>query len=291
MPPLGMDDTEVRAALAAPRPPGDIPVHLNADYLQLPPAGPQAIVRAHVDLSALRWQEVAGRRQAALDAWGGVFDASGRAIGEPFGRHSDLDLTTEQHRRATKEGFQYRQQVALPPGRYEIRFVAAESHAGRLGGASQWLDIPDLSEKKLAMSSVFLSSAGTGGPNAAAPNAAAHGQDTVAGGDEALHAVPALRRFKRDDSLYFQVYVYNPAVDEKGSSDVVLQAQIWSGGKVIAASKPRPAALERRDDLPVPETNGMSLQGLEPGDYNLKVVVVDRKGDATINGSTDLTVE
>ena len=72
---------------------------------------------------------------------------------------------------------------------------------------------------------------------------------------------------------------------------MVLQAQIWSGGKVIAASKPRPAALERKEGVPVPETNGMSLQGLAPGDYNLKVVVVDRKADATITGSVDLTVE
>ena len=90
---------------------------------------------------------MAGRRQAAFDAWGGVFDANGRAIGEPFGRHSDLDLTKEQHRVAIREGFQYQQQVTLPPGRYEIRFVAAESQAGRLAGSSQWLDIPDLGRR------------------------------------------------------------------------------------------------------------------------------------------------
>ena len=276
--PLGLDDSEVRAVLSAPRPSGDIPVHLAADYLDLPPSGPQAVVRAHVDLSALRWQAQAGRRQAAFDVWGWVFDARGKAVGEPFGRHSDLDLTVEQQRRAAREGFQYQQQVALPPGRYEIRFVAAESHAGRLGGASQWLDIPDLGEKKLEMSSVFLSSsAGTGGQEP--------------GGGEALRAVPALRRFKGGESLYFQVYVYNPAVDEKGSSDIVLQAQIWSEGKVIAASKPRPAALERKDGIPAPETNGMSLEGLSPGNYSLKVVVVDRRANATVARSIDLTVE
>lgn len=277
--PLALDASEIRAVLGAPRPSGDIPVHLAADYLDLPPAGPQAVVRAHVDLSALGWQEAAGRRRAAFDVWGGIFDAVGKAVGEPFGRHSDLDLTAEQQRRAAREGFEYQQQIPLAPGRYEIRFVATESQAGRLGAASQWLDIPDLGQKKLAMSSVFLSSAGAGG------------LDAGAGGGEALHAVPALRRFKRDDSVYFQVYVYNPAVDEKGSSDVVLQAQIWSEGKVVAASKPRPAALERKDGTPAPETNGMSLEGLTPGAYTLKVVVVDRQANATTARSIDLTVE
>ena len=35
----------------------------------------------------------------------------------------------------------------------------------------------------------------------------------------------------------------------------------------------------------------MSLQGLTRGDYDLKVVVVDRKANATIARSIDLTVE
>jgi len=71
----------------------------------------------------------------------------------------------------------------------------------------------------------------------------------------------------------------------------VFQAQIWSKGKVVAASKPRPASLQSKDGVPVPETNGMSLQELTPGDYALKVVVVDRKANATLARSVDFTVE
>ena len=192
-------------------------------------------------------------------------------MGAPFGRHVVLDLTLEEQRRALGEGFQYRQQIPLAPGRYEVRWVAAEAHSARLGGASQRLEIPDLGQKKLALSGVFLS--------------------TGAGGSETLRLADAKRRFKRADSLYFHVYVYNPARDEKGSSDVVLQAQIWSQGKVVAASKPRPASLESKDGIPLPETNGMSLQELTPGDYELRMVVVDRKSNTTLNRSVDLTVE
>jgi VWFA-related protein len=252
-----LDEAEVRAMLSSPQPESDIPVRLTADYLDLPPSGPQAVVRAHVELEALRWQNASGRRQAFLDAWGGIFDATGNPVGAPFGRHVALDLTLEEQRRALGDGFQYRQQIPLTPGRYEIRWVAAEAHTARLGGARQWLEIPDLAQKTLAMSGVFLS--------------------TGTGGGESLHVADAKRRFKRADSLYFQVYVYNPSRDEKGSSDVVLQAQIWSQGKVVAASKPRPASMESKDGVPLPETNGMSLQELTPGDYELRVVVVDRR--------------
>ena len=100
-----------------------------------------------------------------------------------------------------------------------------------------------------------------------------------------------LRRFKRSDSLYFQLYVYNALADDKGRTDVVLQAQIRLGGELIAASKPLPVAFQRKDGLPLPESNGMSLQDLTPGRYELRVVVVDRKADATAHRSFNFTVE
>ena len=65
-----LDEAEVRAMLSTSQPQADIPVRLAADYVDLPPSGPQAVVRAHVDLSALRWQAASGRRQAFLDTWG-----------------------------------------------------------------------------------------------------------------------------------------------------------------------------------------------------------------------------
>jgi hypothetical protein len=267
-----LDEAEVRAMLNAPAAATpEIPVRLSVNYLDQPAAGPQAVVRAHVDLNSVRWQDVSGRRQAALDAWGGVFDAQGKLVGAPFGRHVPRDLSLDDQRRALADGFEYRNQIPLAPGRYEIRWVAAEAHTARLGGARQWVEIPDLAQKKLALSGVFLS--------------------TGNGAGETLRIADVQRRFKRSDSLYFQVYVYNAARDEKGASDVVLQAQIRSQGKVVAASKPRPAALETKDGVLLPETNGMSLQDLTPGDYELRVVVVDRKTDTTLNGKVELSVE
>lgn len=277
-----LDDAEARAVLNAPIPANGIPVRLTTDYLDLPPAGPQAVVRAHVDLAGLRWQEVQGRQQAALELVGGVYDAGGNPVGSPFGRRAELDLTPAEYKRATKTGLQYQQLVPLGPGRFQVRLVARELKLAQLGGAAQWVEIPDLGEKTLAMSGVFLSSSAP--TTAGAPADGAVGTETV-------RDVHTLRRFKRSESLYFQLYVYNPLVDEKGASDVVLQAQIWSAGKVIAASKPQPATLRQKDGVPLPETNGMSLEGLTPGSYELRVVVVDRKANATTFRRVDFSVE
>ena len=60
--------------LSAPLSAG-IPVRLDADYLEVPPSGPQAVVRAAVEVSGLRFHEAQGRQQATVDLVGGVFDA------------------------------------------------------------------------------------------------------------------------------------------------------------------------------------------------------------------------
>ncbi len=274
-----LSESELRAVLAMPLPTDRVPVHLSADYLSLPVKGSLAVVRAQVDLAGLKWQEADGRFQAALDVAGGVYDKDGQPVGAPFGRHVDLDLPSDARKRAVDEGFQFQQEVALPPGRYQVRFVTHESKLGQAGGAASWVEIPDLGDKKLMISSVFLSGTDASAKAGGAPNG------------EMFRDAQTLRRFKRGESLYFQLYVYNPLLDEKGASDVILQAQIRSGGKMLAASKPAPAAARDKDGTPLPETNGMSLEGLDAGRYDLRVVVFDRKANVSVQRTVDFTVE
>jgi hypothetical protein len=174
---------------------------------------------------------------------------------------------------------QYQELVPLPPGRYEVRLVALERGGPLKGGAAQWVEIPDLKAGTLAVSSLFLSASdpATGENGGAA--------------EQGLHDEQTLRRFRSGQSLYFQLYVYNPTRDAQRAADVVLQAQIRSNGTLVAASRPHPAALQQKDGVPVPETKGMPLQGLAAGGYELRVVVVDRKANVTASRSIDFTVE
>ena len=43
--------------------------------------------------------------------------------------------------------------------------------------------------------------------------------------------------------------------------------------------------------MPLPQSSGMSLEGLTPGRYDLRIVVVDRKANATVHRDVDFTVE
>jgi hypothetical protein len=251
---LGLDEEAARTALAAPLAPGGVPVAMTADYVDLPPDGPQAVVNAEVDLGAVRWQHVGGRLRASMQVAVGVYDADGRLVKPPLGRRAELDAAPGEQDRATRGGLRYQERVALGPGRYQVRVVALPADGAPAGGAARWLEIPDLRDGRLALSSVFLS--------------------------------PPQRRFRRNDTMTFQVYVYNAR-----RGDVDLQAQIRSGETVIAASRPKAAVIEERNGARLPETNEMKLEGLERGSYRLRVVVADKKTGTATFQDVDFVVE
>jgi VWFA-related protein len=276
-------EADARALLSEPVPPNGLPVRLVVDYLDLPPSGSQAIVRAHVGLAGFRFTQVEKRYRADLDMVGGLYDGAGTAVGPPFGRRISLDLTPAEYKRAMEMGLQYQQRVLLGTGRFEVRLLVRDPAVALVvGGATQSLEVPDLSQKKLALSSVFLSSSATPAASASADSA---------GVGESLRDVQTLRRFTRSENLNFQLYVYNLLADENGAKDAVLQAQIRAGTNLVGASKPQPVTLQEKDGVPLPQSNGMPLQSLAPGVYVLRVVVVDRKANATAFRDVDFTVE
>jgi VWFA-related protein len=279
-PPKGPTEVDTQALLGQPLPAAGA-LKMAADFLALPPAGSQAVVHLHLDVAGLAWRKADARLHAALHIVGGAYDQSGNPVGTPFGARRELDLDRAEYERAKAEGIDFQQQLPLGAGRYEIRVVAQDLEGKTVGGATGWVEIPDLADKKLALSGVFLSSS---------PSNAGGTASGAAAGAPSLREAHTLRQFKRTDGLYFQFYVYNPAVDAQGASDAVIQAQIWSNSKVIAASKPQPATLLVKDGAPVPQANGMSLETLAPGPYELRIVVVDKKANATAFRSIDFTV-
>jgi hypothetical protein len=108
---------------------------------------------------------------------------------------------------------------------------------------------------------------------------------------EDIKDVQALRRFTTKDTLYFQVYVYNLNEEAGAAVDAVLQAQLRQGETLVAASSPQPVKVERKDGALLPQTNGMPLAGLPAGRYALKVVVADKRANATASRDIDFSVE
>ena len=162
------DESEARAALDSVPPAGGTEVELATAFVDLPPAGPQAIVSAHVGLDRLEWRKAGKVEHSTLEILGGLYDAAGAPVGSTFGKRADLDLAPDAAKRARASGLEYQYAIPLRPGTYEVRLLARDGLRRTLGGGRERIEVPDLAGKKLALSSVFLSSSSPAAPAAGA---------------------------------------------------------------------------------------------------------------------------
>src|SRR5262249_48373797 len=143
-----------------------------------------------------------------------------------------LNLKQGASEQILKSGFSYRKTVSLKPGYYHARIAVREEGTARLGSAASWVEIPDLSKKQLTLSSIFLS---VGDDNRAPQNTTS--DDNSGNKEDRSRPRPSTAKkiFKRGSKVDFLVFTYN-ARAEKGSPDVVIQSQVYSGSKLIYAS-------------------------------------------------------
>src|SRR5688500_18027139 len=76
----------------------------------------------------------------------------------------------------------YSHKIPLKPGIYQIRVAARDEKSGNVGSSAQWIEIPELSSKKLTLSTLLL------GGHTSAPQ--------QKGGDQVQFSVD--RRFSRE---------------------------------------------------------------------------------------------
>ena len=279
-PPEDRRESEMKMALTSLVPLGGIPVRLSVDFVSVDAAGPQVVVSSHVDLSGVPFVRAGGRHLATVDEAATVFDESGAVVGSLELERAAMDLTDAAYEQALKGGLQYQKAAPVKPGRYRVRVAVREDGGGKLGSASQWVQVPDLAEGKLTLSSLFLLKK-EDGPGAEAP----------AGGALSLRGAQALRRFKRGEVLYVQHFAYNPGRDASGATNLVTQSEIWRGGVLLASSAPEAMDLGGRGGPLVPHTRSIKLEPFGPGDYEVRIVVTDRNANEMASRRVGFTIE
>lgn len=270
----------MRTAFNSLAPLTGIPVHVSADFVANGQLS-EIVVSGHVDSTTLPFARGQDRYQATVETAAVVYDETGAAAATLDTQRTTMDLTAAAHEQVLKEGISYQKAVALKPGRYQVRLVAREDSGGAVGSAWQWVQVPDLEPGQLTLSSLFLLRAGE---PAAEPAADAQSQP-------ALQSAQALRRFRRDESLYLQIYAYNARRDAAGATNLVSQAEVLRGGVPLGSAAPEPMVPSGPRTPAVPHTSGIKLRSFEAGDYELRVTVSDRNANAVASRRIGFTVE
>ncbi|MCA1642758.1 MAG: VWA domain-containing protein [Acidobacteria bacterium] len=254
---------EMRAAVSAAYARAELPVFAAAHYAESAGAGAMVNVSVGVSSDALSFKAAEGGRAAgALDLACFILDDAGRQVQNYFSR---LDVSA---RSSVVEGGAPVRDVAqdfsfkdLKPGLYQVRAAARDSVSGRVGSATQWIEVPDLSRGQLALSSPVI------------------GVAAAAGSAIAPATLSAGRPLARGSRLYYSLFVYNAARGAGGAlpPGVAVRAMVLSSGRAVAEGGEREVPTDGIEDFSrLPFADELSLAVLPSGRYTLQVTATDR---------------
>ena len=249
---LSVDD-QLLAALRASYPSREVPVTVSAGYLSSPNEG--LVIAASIQITA----------DADLDLMGAVADEKGTILST-----LKQQLLAASGTNSLMTTLQF---PKLPTGLIQVRVAARDSKTGRIGSAVQWLELPDLSQNKFSVSSVFLSES--------AP---------VSQGTAPKWIIKPERRFAKTGKFKFQVFVYN-ADKSAGTPVVHLQLELRREGQVFAQIPPGPIDTKGVTDLGrIPVVGEFPLADFQPGRYELKLTFTDQKTKASVSRDAEFTI-
>ncbi|HKQ99423.1 MAG TPA: VWA domain-containing protein [Pyrinomonadaceae bacterium] len=268
---------QIIAALTSPFNSGGVRTRLTSLYGNDPRAGGFVRSLLHIEGRDLTFTDEAdGWHKAVFDVTAVTFGDNGTVVDEVNRTHT-VRVRGETYNRVLENGFVYTLTVPIKkPGAYQLRTALRDTATERIGSASQFIEVPDISKNRLTLSGVILAgsepSAKAG--QAAAPAQTAEEQAT----DFDPQAGPAVRRLRRGMLMNYAYVIYNAQVD-KATARPQLQTQmrLFHEGKQIFAGRVQPFDASGQPDLKR-LTGGGGLQlgmNLPPGEYILQIIVTD----------------
>jgi VWFA-related protein len=202
-----------------------------------------------------------GRQQASFELHGVIFGDNGSIV-EQRRRGAIVSLSQRDYELAMRNGMQLTFDIPVrKTGAYQVRIAVRDRASSKIGSAGQFVVVPNLGDKRLAVSGVIL---GTGG------NAETHDL-----------ASPGARRFTPNSELHFAFMIYNGADESGGFRNLVMQAKLFREDKNVFTGPEVPVkAGAKQTDLSRVITSGSVRlpPDLEPGNYYLQVAVMEVGG-------------
>ncbi len=260
---------QLGAAISAFYPNSTLPTSLALDYLDAPQGGALLTISMQIPAEALSFEPVEGKYKAALDVGGNVYNIDGK-VGATFQDRLNVNADTLELLRSDDHGVYYTSQVHLKPGLYQVRVAARDAKNGHIGVATQWVEVPDLKAKRLALSSLFIG-------ELTEADAARNSVTPIAETPPAKRNIT--RRFPKTSRLRFLTFIYNAQRGVVGTStpDVAIQVQVLRDEQPLMTTTLRKVATNETSDFArLPYAAEIPLDNMLAGRYLLQVTVIDR---------------
>ncbi len=271
-------------AMLAPLSQSEIGVSASADYLESEMDSAQVTVRVQIQGDKLEYHEQNQQHSIALEMVTMIYDSNGKRV-DAKSETVQGSIQPDRLGLAKQGGYTYVRRVPLKPGLYQARIGVRELSTGHVGTAAAWVEVPNLAQNKLTMSSLLLLDA-----------LAENSQVSKTPGGTNNNILPTskvtegIRFYPRGQ---FCAYFFRLYHTKASANEVVMQTEFMQGGKSIAQSPWQPVSARQigEDRKGIMIGGQIQLEGLKPGIYEIRMTVKDPQSKRTVQRTAPFGVE
>ncbi len=279
---IGIPDEEARilsrtpaqqlvAALNSPFDSAGLNVRLTCLYSEEPKTGAAIRMLLNVDAQGLTYSEQPdGARSVAVDIAAFALGEHGAVAGSND-RQYRIRLSPPEYEAASKGGLVFKLNVNLAkPGDYQMRVAVRDAGSGKIGSASQFVEVPDFRHHHMALSGIIMN-----GPQVEDANQGWDASNKDYG--IAAPGTAAMRIFRSGQPVSFAYVIFDARPESKtGHPKVETQFSLYRDGRRVYSSPITPVNGRQTDDTHLVATGTLLLNNsLEPGEYMFQAIARD----------------
>jgi GWxTD domain-containing protein len=262
-----------------------LPIKVRTDFLKVTDSSVMTAITVQLDNKDLQFQQKEGMFKATVNMFGRITSMSRRVV-NVFEEPVVVETPQELLQSASTRSSIYQQRVPLAPGLYRLNVVVKDVVGGTMNNYETALHVPRFEEEKLSASSLILADLIEKVPT----RNIGMGQFVI-GASKVRPRVT--ETFRRDEKMGIYVQFYNFGPDEKTQKpNGTIEYEIVKNGtnqKVFEFSE-EVASLPDASAQQVTVEKLLSLKGMDPGQYTLRLKVTDKNRNLVLTPTATFTV-
>jgi VWFA-related protein len=277
-PSLTTGERQMAEVLMSPFAQSDIALSMNALYADDAVDGAYFRSLLHIDARNLAFSDSAdGWKTATFDVAAVLFGDGGVPVENKESKYT-IKAKGATYETMLKQGFMYVLIVPVKkPGLYQYRVALRDESSGKIGSASQIVEVPNLTKAKLTVSSLAVENVSMSIWQNIADGKVGNKPGQIQVPSTLLYDT-VLKQFQAGTVLRYGFEVYNAKGDTSSAPHLETQAHILQSDKVVVQGTVNKFdATGQLDPKHVRIAGNMMLNNnLQAGDYVLQVVVTDK---------------
>jgi GWxTD domain-containing protein len=261
-----------------------LPMKVRADFIPVTGSSVLSNITIQFDRKDLQFKQKGTVSTAAVNIYARITSMARRPVNW-FEDVVTVDVPTDMLQQAAQGASIYQKSVPLAPGRYRLNIAARDTVGGNTTNFEMALEVPRIEDDRLGQSSLILADVLEKVPT----KSIGTGQFVI--GTSKVR--PRLGdTFKREEKLGIYLQLYNFEPDEKTKkADGTVEYVITKNGsneKVFEYTEDLTALTGGASQMVVEKL--LPLTSMEPGQYTLRMKVIDKKRNQTLTPSAVFTV-